>query len=754
MVAAGDISISQAERELFEKALRANVVKEITSFMEKPRIAATTTITPAMPTGLLISGNSWTATASDPVFANKVFGFSGIKYTTNIKVVVNSTPFQQGRLRLSIYPNYTAAGPNADLHHVNRMTVSQLPGVDMSINDGSMTLAVPWCSYQEYLDVTGTIVDPLHWRVTIFSPLANGPNATITTANLTVWVWFTDVELFGCSTASIVTQSAKGKSKVKRVAISEQESKPLSSWLSSASTLVSSVSDIPSLAPISGPTSIMLSGLSGLASYFGYSRPVSGEPIHGVATHYHNALPNSQGVSPSSVMALNKDAKVKAITDFSPGGVDEMSINFVKRQWSYFDEFTWSNSSGLGTQLYKRDLNLGYSATVSGSTTLAPITLLSNLFRHYRGGLEIMFKFVKTGFHSGSLAVSCQYGTTSGGNLLLTDTDPLYRTILDIQEGNEFCINFPFMHPADFLQTYELFGTWYMHVVNPLICPETVSQSVVVQMYVRGSEDMEFSTIADDNVVQPVFAQGGVVDEDGEITCEVIGGVGSPDRIKPVVSASTMSETCTSLLQVLKYGSQLFLWSNAAPTQAWYVFDVCPSGAGIITKTGVASAVYPSIMCGFMNVIRACYGFHRGGFEFSVIHTDGLPSTAGSTNNLNPNQKTYWMRSHIAFGSPSPVSQPVDSPGFQYQTGTVKTGTPHTTANACDHGLGGVLPFRNKFRVSPTLLINRTQNLNDTQSLNFMRLSLGVGDTVIMRVSDDYQSLFWLGVPPVVFATI
>jgi len=619
----------------------------------------------------------------------------------------------------------------------------------MNLNDGAMTFEVPWCSYQEYLDVTGTIVDPLLWRVTLFSPLVNGPNATITNCNITVWIWYTDVELFGCSTAAIVTQSSKGKSKVKRVTVSEQETRPVSSWLGSASKVVSDISQIPTLASIAGPTSLMLSGLSGLASYFGYSRPVSGEPVALMSPHYNNSLPNSQGLSPASVMAFNKDAKVKAIVDFSPGGLDETSVNFVKRQWAFYDEFSWSNSSGLGVQLYKKDLNLGYSQAFASSTTMAPITFLSNLFRFYRGGIEIMFKFVKTGFHSGSLAVSCQYGTTSGANILLTDTDPLYRSIIDLQEGTEFCINFPFMSPADFLETYESFGTFYVHVVNPLICPETVAQSVTVQLYVRGAEDMEFSTIADDNILQPIYAQGGTVEEDGEIVCEVVGNMGSPDKIKPITFASTVSDTCTSLLQVLKYGSQLAIWQSSAPVQPFIVFDVCPSGVGIFTKVGAAAAVSPPWQAGFFNAIRSCYGFHRGGYEFNFLHTDGLATATGTATTLAANNRNVTMRSHISFGVPAPVNaSATEDYGVTYQTGTFKKGTPHTTANVSDHGLGGILPYRCKYRISPTLMGDRTTNLNDSQSLNYMRFSLTPADSVLLRAADDYQCVYWLGVPP------
>lgn len=87
---------------------QANLVSSISQFMAKPRIAGTATWTPALAVGgPLLQNYSWTFTSNDAVFANKIFGFSGISYTTHIKLQVNANPFQQGRLKLCYYPNPT-----------------------------------------------------------------------------------------------------------------------------------------------------------------------------------------------------------------------------------------------------------------------------------------------------------------------------------------------------------------------------------------------------------------------------------------------------------------------------------------------------------------------------------------------------------------------------------------------------------------------------------------------------------------------
>lgn len=741
----GKVVVLDSERRLFEMALKSNVVDAVTQYLAKPRIMQTWVLTPLLPALSFIQGTSWTDTANIPVFADKVFGFSGIKYTTNIKVVVNSTPFQQGRLRLAYYPCTTLTSSEYIMHMVDRTTISQLPGIEMNLYDGSMTLSIPWCSYQEYLDVTGTIVDPLVWRLAVFSPLLNGPNATITSANVTVWVWYTDVQLYGCSTGAIVAQSNMGKNKIKRINVAEQESKPLSSWLGSASKLVGDMSAIPSIGALAGPTSLMLSGMSGLASYFGYARPTNCDKQMIMNPHYLNAHPNSEGTIPASVLALHKDAKVKAVVDFSPGGMDEMSINFVKKQWAFFDEFTWTNSTALGAQLYQRDLNLTYQNTIRTNViTMTPITMLSNLFRHYRGGIEIMFKFVKTGFHTGSIAVSCQYGTSSGPALTLQQTDPLYRTVLDIQEGDEFCINFPYMNPADFLYTFESFGTWYIHVVNPLICPETVAQSVVVQMYVRGADDMEFSTIADANMLYPVWAQGGTVDDTGEITCEVIGGVGSMDTIKPAIAASTVSETCSSLLQVLKYGSEMTFYIPSGTGTYWRV-ECIPSAVMAYYVPTTGASTKPYVTSGFMPIIKSCYAFQRGGHTIDYINMCDFWGATPTTS-----RGTSYLAAMSNYGTPLPIIADNNTGRTNIYTGTgVINGSRHLAANALEHGTSIVLPYKSKYRVVPVRIITGSTTMTPEQNLAGFEAWFIEGDRLTLRVADDYQSMYWVGVPTV-----
>jgi hypothetical protein len=234
----------------------------------------------------------------------------------------------------------------------------------MTTMSESMQVEVPFLSFEEYYEMTGSRNDPLRFSLRVFSPLVNGPNAVSTSVGYTVWIWYTNVELYG---ATFIAPQGAGTKLGKVRTVSDQEDRPLSTWLSASSSLASSLSAIPYINTITGPTSVYLKYLSGLAHAFGYSRPLNGEPVRPMAPHLHNALANSDGVNVGTMMAINHDAKSRLITDYSPQGMDEMSINFIKRQWSYVNEFSMSTSDASGAQLWQNILRLNMGNANLGS---------------------------------------------------------------------------------------------------------------------------------------------------------------------------------------------------------------------------------------------------------------------------------------------------------------------------------------------------------------------------------------------------
>lgn len=727
----------------------SDVVSSIAQFLSKPRLLTSFTWTPAQPAGTnLFDARSFASVTGDSEFIQKLTGFTGIRYTTNVKIVLNASPFQQGKLRLVYFPNATAMQTRWEAHRSTRVGISQLPGVEMTTMEKSAQITVPFVSFQEYYDMVGDFLDPVSYAVSVFAPLENGAAATRTTASVAVWVWFTDVELFGAST---ITPQSKMARRSKTRAVAEQEEKPLSHWLSATSKLASSMASIPVISGIAAPTAVWMKYASGVASAFGYSRPVQGEPTRTMAPHYHNAVANADGINVGTVMALNKEAKARIISDFSPAGMDETSINFIKRQWSFAREFQFPASAANGAQLFEQTLSclLGAQTAPQGALVTPTPEFLARFANYYRGGFEFCFKFVKTGFHAGSLAVSYAVGNTTA-SISLQDANVLHRTVVDIQDGDSVCLSFPFISSRDYLPVAVPYGRVYAHVLNQLVAPETVPQQITVQVFVRGMEDLQFSgyTTFLPSVPQ-IVAQGGELENDDEIVCQPVGGALIEPKLDGQHMMDCMSENVTSLLQFAKAGVRVYFPDSSAPGVRNFTFNpsiLCPrarSSDGAVTTEPIYAA-------SALNLMRGCFAFQRGGYELNIVPTE----TPLGPSDYPVNHRVY----HDTLAGAARIYQIVPnlSSGINYTTNTladnqrVFRNLGPLAVNNSEYGLSVTLPYRSAYRVNPLqAFIGPLTTSNDEAFRSRFNVTCHSADTIILRPAEDYQLMYWLGVPPI-----
>lgn len=746
----------------------ANNVSTILEFLGKPRRLFSGNWTPASGNNTeLQSFRSFDVSQMPAAISSKLLGFSGIRFTTNVKLVLNATPFQAGKLALRYYPNGRQTQSKMALHTASRIALSQMPGGEMTTMEKAMEIKIPFTSYQEYYELAGVDQrDPILFTLRVFSPLVNGPAATSPNAGYSVWIWYTDVELFGASSA--VPQSAPLK---KKGAPASEEERPLSTWLSASSKLASSLSSIPMISGITGPSAVWLKMASGLAHSFGYSRPVDSEPIRTMAPHYMASVPNCDGLSSSSVLAWNRDARARLISDYSPSGMDETSISFIKRQWSFVGDIPWSTADADAAELISIRLAPGISAskggvaftpfgseTVVGSgTSLTPIDFLAFMMRHYRGGLELCFKFVKTGFHSGSLQFSYDINRQSNfvpaATATLASTAPLHRTIVDIQDGDSVCLAFPFLSQADFLETYESFGRCRVHVVNRLVAPETVPSTVAIQVYVRGMEDLEYSGIANQNsmyaqVRDPVVVpQGITVEKSDEIICQPIGDALAMQDQNGIQMMDSMSESITSLLQLAKMGNHIVFRTDNTTTS--FVFNPSAWTTGTQTALG-ARVAFPFAFCNILQAIRSCYAYQRGGYEINVLPPIDKAKASGNV----------YAWTDYNFGSPPTFE--TNNVDAVYEVTSYGAGTfareygfkSFRAANNGNYGLSITVPYKNRYRVSLIYPYPQTGAVNTTGAIatDFTdRTRVGIAadqqSAILLRGGEDYQLLYWIGVP-------
>jgi hypothetical protein len=722
----------------------ANDVSTIIAYLNKPIPVTSGAWSTGSTAGtLLYNQDAWVGVWANTMWKEKLHGIFGLRATLRVDLVLNATPFHAGRLRLCYYPAAATNMLKYNMHIGHRIPLSQLPGLDIGCGDEAISLKIPYVTPQRFIELTGSIVSWGNVIIAIMSPLNTG-TLSDSTADYTLWYSMEDVELFGQTNKAVSQQSTPGKSRPKRINASETELKPISHTLGAASEFVGNVAKIPFLTPWAGPVSWFLNAAKGAAIAFGFSTPINTELPCMMSTNFNWHTTTSDGTDNSIPLSLLYDAKLKILDDVTAGGEDQMSINFIKRQWSFFTTFTINESNTLGQSLFATYLQpdqykIAVSATESYYT---PIAYLARMYNMYRGGMEVMLKFVKTGFHAGSLAISFVPGPNDA-TLSLTDTSYVYRTVIDLQEGDQACFICPYLIPLDFIDSSIGFGRFYVNVVNPLRSPDTVASTVDVLVYVRAADSFQVQQPANWNN-WPITQQGGDITEySEEIVCSTV-GQGPTATLDYEFCQESMSEAATSILQLAKrYNAIAFQFPSIGTGD---VIIMHPWAIGIprfITPNYTDTAgLYDPLLA----LVTCPFAFYRGGVRIRL-------NQSASTDERN----VCYMKRVEATGGPAyqAVSFAANTAPYitdAYIPTLIWPLQPLPVAtNAWNFGgLSVQIPYQAPYRFCPIQYFpigNQNTNFYSPRPKLEIYHGLKYDRLATRAVSDDYQCLFWVGIP-------
>lgn len=734
------------------EALNPNDVSTIREYLGKQMPLFSTSWATSMALGTHINNplgvDLWTYVGAQTLWIEKLKGYYGLRSVLCLRLELNGTPFHSGRLRLAYYPAADVSGPKYLSHVSNFVPVSQLPGVDIEANESSVVLKIPYVSITRFMELTANPVRS--WGrlyLTVASPLGTGTDGA---QNITArcWGWMENVELYGQSYGFVTqgpeTLRSSGGTKG-RMAPSDIEEKPISSFFKNASKAVGALSSIPGISAYSGPTAWALSALSGAASAFGWSKPSTSATVSRVYNNPTATLANSNGVEPTHSLALDADAKLKAITDVSPNGMDEASINFIKSQFSYLNSFVYNSTASSTDPIYELSLAPRDLLSIVGLTEryFTPVAYLARMFAMFRGGFDVKIKFAKTSLHRGKLQVSFVPGPTPVA-LPLSTSAYCYRQIIDLAEGSEFCLRVPYLLPLDYLECGLASAKLYIHAVTPLRSPETVASTVTCSVYVRGAPDLQFVLPIDPDhevfITQGPFRTQGPEDlvNSGQMVCDTIGGAQDPN-LDVAFAEHSASEMVMSVTQLLKR----YYHFTISETDASAYLELYPW----VLDAAFSSGVGDNLGARYQSYILGSYAFFRGGMRFKLSLGNGVAST---TDAQKLNRMNAWLRPGIATFAmslaPSVPSPATSSKGLLAQTEAFGTAT----------ALLINVPYQCPYRMS---VVKFYKDFADVPGFDQPRSTIvvskpsGVGG-IARAVGDDFQPLFWVGVPRMALSPI
>ncbi len=743
--------------------------QSIIDFMKKPRLVYTGTWATTDTAGSLLTNNSILGVLNTVTYwTNKLQGFRYYRATACIRVVVNASPFHQGKLVLSFLPAYNiAAGTSSaqaamyqNMRIKSRSGLTQLPHAEIDCRDTSVLMEIPYVSPYNYCYIASNVADPSDWGqyyLSVLSPLKTGPSGE-TSVNFCLYLHFEDSEM-ACPTIP-QGPSTKKKFAVKRMSdLSKEESMEgdVTRVLNVGTKVASSLAMVPSLAPIMGPSSWVLRGLSGISSFFGWSKPNSSSSIQLMTTNnrfFYGA--NSDGFNPYPCIGMLNEGKIDISDCMSLTDKDEMSMQYLKSIRSFYKQVTWSGSSAAGTSLLSQQVKpkefYTTGTSIFGGKTASwkqggPLFYMSYGFYNYRGGFEVTLKFVKTLFHSGRIQITfTPYGSNGTPSSPDIYTSQLaLRHIVDIRELDEITIVLPFLINVNYLRIDDSIGQLDVVVLNELKCPETANSDIDILFYSNGHVDFEFARPTSEAYQQPFGPQMGL--EQVIAKQDVIGGeiVGAPTL---EFASSSMGESITSIKQLLLrlgYPAASPGWGSSSAGQ---LMAISPYPIGVVFQDSATGSSTSGVFGGdAFSIFSSMYAFSRGSVNIGINTTATI--VAANLASLG----THYLTASS------------DSTGYT----SMGAYAWHQVANYARVGCRAVMPINAENQVSMVRVpmyyhrkawtnIPNTSNVVATSGnaapinmVGFLPTAGLTGNTwnIARSVADDFQLSYFIGCPPI-----
>lgn len=653
---------------------------------------------------------------------DKLRGYLAIRATIVVRLQLNANKFQQGRIIMGYVPG------GKDLFLRETLTaLTQLPHVELDINsETAAVLEIPYTSPYTHFNLIDGTGESAALQVREYAPFRYGAGSSV--CGYTIWCSLKDVELVTPTTnTGWIAQSGKvpRKANLKDTELVTMTQGPISGMLNKISAAATVLGDIPLLSSYAGTLAWVTAIGSRVATVFGYSQPRNENLVTKTNRSKYSYENTADGVDNCDTLALSATNAVSILPGLGATNLDEMSLQFIQQIPAYFRTDDWTTSQNYGDNvvaLALRPSDFYVTSIVPGANDYTPVGFCANLFRYYRGSLKITMKLSKTQFHSGRLAVSFNPGSNPAGPYTIDDSDYLFREIIDVRDATEYTFLIPFVATQPYLDTSEIYGLFLVHVLNPLVAPDTVSATVDLLLEISAHHDMEWAMPKEIGLSPTNFyAQSGVgATMESLVHKDKCLGPSSPTvHTGADVASLCIGEKIMSVKQLLNRLN--YTIANWGLSRVFRPFDIYPSFKGSL---GLFTA---SSNNDYITIFSSCYRYNRG-----------------SVNIKSSNRYAQAMHCVLSYNDtatvlPAITSRRLTSSGITNDSTIAHMGINvpmyhkyHTRTSTSTYGVN----FRSLTPHTSPIVTNWTHTNNDDNAI-FGRYA-----------GDDFQLGFFIGIPP------
>lgn len=678
---------------------------------------------------------------SKEVYKRKLQGYLGVRGKIILRLQINATKFQQGRIILG----YNPVALDAFRRYQSPTTITQLPHVQMDIaTQTEVILEIPYTQIYTHF---GLLSGEGRWGdAFLYNYLPFRTGAGSTNCDYSVWASMEDVELVTpTANKGYIAQMAGDRFKKSPSRETELLSQgPVSSALSKISDAATMLAQVPLLSSIAHPVAWITQIGSQVASIFGWSNPINELPIErrNITTYqYEN---NCDKIDNAFSLGLTTTNKVSILPGLGGTDLDEMSMSFLNSVNFFYYRYAWTTSNVVGDAIMTIDLRPSdfFRTNDDGAIAFGPISYFATLFNYYRGSLKFKFKFAKTIFHSGRLVLAYCPGYNGSGTPFTVNLDEsayTYREILDMRDACEFEFTMPYASVRPYLKSDQQYGRFTLLVLNPLVAPDTVDTTVDIALEVSGTPDFEWF-----DPVSPKYlpvAQS-ASDRVGATRPNVDQTIGNSvlNRATNISSELCVGERILSVKQLLArncaWGSTANVTLNSI---GFRPFDIYNS---VVNRP--FSLVYAARDSDYFDIFSSFYRFSRGGVNTRFQMRATYPETEGKWLVPKNNSDSTTMsvtapslatcQSHVYENTANGNTVSVLVPMYHPTHARVNFGSTQSSA---------ILPYtRHKEPYTSSQYVSITNTAGGSST-----------GTIYRSVADDFQLGFFVGIPPMLSRT-
>ncbi len=744
---------------------------DIKSFLNKPVLLTDGQWTTAQTINSnLAQGDISSYLASVAMWQRKIDGFNLMRGDFLIKVQINSSPFQQGKLLLHYLPNLKqllVMNPGYEKFKSKHLTQKvQHPHVEIDCRTTSITLRIPYVAPTAWYPIKEGFYDWGRWYLDVFAVLRTGAAVGAQTyVDYAVYGWWENVELAAPTVAQSSNKTIRRGGVVKET---EENKGPISEGLRKTAKVANVLSEIPVISDFAKPAEWMANIGANLASSLGWSKPreLAGQTnMYPQQLRYAGTCDGPDTAWPGGISSLNR---VETIDYASFTNEDEMSLNYLYSVPYYHSVLNWSATTGAGTSLMSQqvgpiDIVQTEADVITGHVVTyekhVPFTYLAKFHKYWRGGINVTLKFIKTQMHSGRLQVTyvpCSNPTTAPD---LTTGSYNKRAIIDIRTEDTVTLTLPYLLFTDYAPTLvndfegTSMGQLDIVVLNDLRGPESVADNIDIQVFFSAADDFELA-VPSKSLVSPVPYEPQMDGRTLVIESEKQGNVMADVEIGGKNTTEDKMFNCTRCIGEKMFSIKSYLLRNSmitGNTNTTYSFTTT-SGVKIdpyfvACSKATATDMQAPDWCGdAFSLLVPMYTYMRGGVKICLYDTVLSHQLLSMVTPAESN--TFTTAPHVAITTAMEFAPDISLKGASINNMFEPVNTQLNNL-VYQH-----VPYYNKF---PFTIVNyyngSSSNANNyskpASSVQVVSSNANFGTNVCLQrsVADDFQLSFFTGCP-------